>query len=216
MERIYFVGNEHGVIKIGYTGITPKRRLHQLQIASADKLTLLGVLKGNIRDEAKLHSRFSHLHIRGEWFEATESLMDFIQLLPEANLERVKKWRRVNLTGDIVSRDKELRALSEAKTEAKQIIEDARQAANEIIDETLDLVKKYAAIEIKELTSTSLNPLFFDCRCCRCGQASPTVKERDDGLPWCNICWVNHAIFDTGRFDAIVSSASEEVLLPND
>lgn len=219
MGYIYFVGNEHGAIKIGFTSNALRYRFAQLQSDNADRLTILGTFRGDVSDEGQIHMLFSHLCIRGEWFEASDELVNYLQSLDGVDKDKIRNWHQAILPSGDTSAIQKAIAKREAKAEqfiedayqeAKQIKQDARQTANEIINTSLDLIRKYAATEIKELTSISLDPLFFNCRCCQCGQARPTVKERDDGLPWCNTCWVNHSIFDTGRFDAIVSRASKE------
>lgn len=55
-----------GPVKIGFAK-DPRRRMHNLQIGSVERLRLVGVA---LDDEASLHRRFSHLRISGEWFDA--------------------------------------------------------------------------------------------------------------------------------------------------
>jgi len=212
MAYIYFIGNEHGAIKIGHTGLTPERRTEQLQTASADKLTILATFRGSIKDEIYLHEQFSHFRIRGEWFEATSDLLEHIQSLPEVDAKKVKEWQQATLPEGNTAMIQRMAGL-QIRLEAEQIINDARRKVkkevNEIVNKAMELIRQYAAIEIKEIITDSLHPYLFNCRCCQCGQPRPTVRERDDGRPWCNICWVNHAIFSTGRFDNIITRVKD-------
>lgn len=80
-SAIYFIqrGDEHGAIKIGWTWTDPMKRLHTLQHANDETLTLLGYFPGSCGDEAALHERFAHLRIRGEWFRPDDDLLAFIR-----------------------------------------------------------------------------------------------------------------------------------------
>jgi hypothetical protein len=72
-EVVYFVraGN---AIKIGRTTNLPGR-LKALATASAVPLELLAAVPGGRELEARLHHRWRHLHLRGEWFRADEALV---------------------------------------------------------------------------------------------------------------------------------------------
>ena len=75
---IYFIENsEDKSIKIGYSTYPPGR-LEQLQTSCSAKLTLLATKKGKISLEKKLHKEFSHLRIRGEWFNPGADLLTYI------------------------------------------------------------------------------------------------------------------------------------------
>jgi hypothetical protein len=74
----YFIRRgSDGAIKIGRS-IDPKKRLKQLQTANDETLELIGVLTTDI--ESRLHSEFAHLSIAGEWFQASDVLLDFIAI----------------------------------------------------------------------------------------------------------------------------------------
>lgn len=77
---LYFIlHTRRNAVKIGYSA-DPAARLGGLQTSSPDRLRLLGVCPGDRNDEAALHERFAHLHLRGEWFrdgpELREALKD--------------------------------------------------------------------------------------------------------------------------------------------
>ena len=71
-----------GRCKIGQTIQKPMRRLRQLQTGSAYKLHLHGVIKApepeHKKLEKKLHYKFAHRRIRGEWFKITPDEVDEI------------------------------------------------------------------------------------------------------------------------------------------
>ena len=73
MSRVYFIrGGDQ--IKIG-TSAKPEARLREMQTGNPMELVLLGTLVGGRSKEQALHSQFSHLRIRGEWFRVEEELM---------------------------------------------------------------------------------------------------------------------------------------------
>lgn len=76
---VYFIQvNQSGPIKIGYS-TSVSSRLESLRISSPYDLNLLGTIKGGKSAEQKLHKRFKHLHIRGEWFAPEKELIDYIE-----------------------------------------------------------------------------------------------------------------------------------------
>lgn len=75
-SEVYFI--ETGpFIKIGYSTFA-LLRLDVLQAAAPYELKLIGSIKGSIRDEERLHAKFSHLHDRREWFNKAPELTAFI------------------------------------------------------------------------------------------------------------------------------------------
>lgn len=77
---IYFIqdASTHE-IKIRYTSGDPFIRLSGLQVSTANPLRLLAVIprlgKGS---EGKLHRRFRHVAVRGEWFKDSPDLLGYI------------------------------------------------------------------------------------------------------------------------------------------
>ncbi len=226
---IYFVGNEHGAIKIGYTAdLNVQKRLWACQTSNADLLTILGYRDGIEIDEGNLHCRFAHLRIRGEWFVATNELLDYILSLPTTGETDVQNWVAAMLpkgnTADLQQLREQIRV--KANKQAQDIVKAAHAKADQIIDEAkhkaeqkrkqiIDFATACAASDIKELVTNSCDLPLSDYPCCKCGRARHTVKEREDGFPWCNSCWVNHTIFDSGRFDVIIAQTNDAALYPN-
>jgi hypothetical protein len=74
---VYFIQAESGPIKIGMAR-SPVSRLRVLQTAHFDTLVILATVPGNEAIERRLHGMFREDHIRGEWFRASEVLMQYI------------------------------------------------------------------------------------------------------------------------------------------
>lgn len=75
MYQIYFVqAGENGPVKIGYTHM-PEKRLRCMQANHYETLRLIRVTPGNRYGERRLHLRFSHLWIRGEWFYYSDEML---------------------------------------------------------------------------------------------------------------------------------------------
>lgn len=78
-SRVYFIFSEkQNAIKIGYS-IDPNQRLAAIQGSNAGCLKLLKVIPGGLELEQKLHKRFKHLRLGGEWFDAAPELIKFIE-----------------------------------------------------------------------------------------------------------------------------------------
>ena len=75
---VYFIQSEAGPIKIGYTEQHPYKRMKALQTSVSEKLTLLSYIDGDKNVEKNLHVKFSPDRIRGEWFNPSNALLDFI------------------------------------------------------------------------------------------------------------------------------------------
>ena len=75
---VYFV-KCHNFVKIGYCSSNLENRLLNLQCGNPYEIELLYVLKnGRKRDETLIQSYFSRYHFRGEWFNLTKEIEDFI------------------------------------------------------------------------------------------------------------------------------------------
>ncbi len=76
---IYFVlAEEVNRCKIGFS-TDPKKRLQALSSSSPAFLRLLGVIEGELEDEADLHRDFAALRAKNEWFRYESPLVEFIQ-----------------------------------------------------------------------------------------------------------------------------------------
>lgn len=76
---IYFIHDRLShAVKIG-TADDPQKRLRLLQCGCPNPLELLAVLPGDRHDEEELHHRWRAVRLGGEWFRATDELMEFIR-----------------------------------------------------------------------------------------------------------------------------------------
>lgn len=88
VQRLYFVDNGAGAIKIGISHDIPAR-LRALQSASPTKLTLLLAYPGTEWDERELHHMFRDLRLEGEWFRDAPIIQAYLQhVLDIADLAR--------------------------------------------------------------------------------------------------------------------------------
>ncbi len=82
---IYFVtclNSPSYPVKIGYSSTSAEARMINIQIGNPNLLNVIATQPGSIADEARLHTRFAHLRIRGEWFARSQEMMDYIGALP--------------------------------------------------------------------------------------------------------------------------------------
>lgn len=65
---VYFIqAGEGGAVKVGYSK-DPQRRRCDLQTGHASRLTIRALYDGSAADEERLHYRFRHYRLDGEWF----------------------------------------------------------------------------------------------------------------------------------------------------
>lgn len=75
---IYFAqAGPDGPIKIGFSS-NPLSRLPALRTASHAEVRILAIIRGSEHDESNLHRQFNAYRMRGEWFQPSQPLLDFI------------------------------------------------------------------------------------------------------------------------------------------
>lgn len=80
-KAIYFMQEtDSGAIKIGFSRNVGIRK-NNMQTNNSSELKTLGLIEGSIADEMKIHQKFGHLRIRGEWYKPEAELLDFITLV---------------------------------------------------------------------------------------------------------------------------------------
>src|SRR5262245_20660403 len=67
-----------GRIKIGYSA-DPEVRLCNMQVGSPDVLEIIATWPGTEEQERKLHKHLNQWRLHGEWFEASEVVLDTIK-----------------------------------------------------------------------------------------------------------------------------------------
>lgn len=70
---VYFIGAEHGAVKIGST-TDPNARLVSLQCGGPIPLRVLATRAGGRAEELAYHRRFAAHRMHGEWFERTPEI----------------------------------------------------------------------------------------------------------------------------------------------
>jgi hypothetical protein len=86
----YFIQRvPNGPVKIGRS-TNARKRLAELQTASAEQLVIRGVIKSN--RERQLHEQFASKRMQGEWFRCDDELETFMSELfgPHDNIEIMK------------------------------------------------------------------------------------------------------------------------------
>lgn len=77
---VYFIGNrEHDLVKIGFTGGDPKRRLNALQTSCPYKLEILLVVDGDPQWERSFHTFCAESRLHGEWFRLSGRAEDIME-----------------------------------------------------------------------------------------------------------------------------------------
>jgi hypothetical protein len=79
MKTYFIQGASTGLIKIGKTAGSVKKRCDDLQVGSPDNLRVLKSVKRDI--ERGLHKSFAYLRTHGEWFRPAPELLRFISKL---------------------------------------------------------------------------------------------------------------------------------------
>ena len=74
---IYFFQTSHA-IKIGYTNRLAENRLVACQTGNHEKITIAGVMVGDMNTEKELHRRFRRTRLHGEWFSIDYALTSYI------------------------------------------------------------------------------------------------------------------------------------------
>jgi DNA-binding XRE family transcriptional regulator len=89
---IYFV-ESNGLIKIGKTRCIKTSMRGQ----TSEPLILLKVVDGYSKEEKQLHEKFASLRKHGEWFSASEELLDYIESLsPTRTLAETKDTKIIH------------------------------------------------------------------------------------------------------------------------
>ena len=73
-------------LKIGISN-EPQRRIEELQNTNGRQLNLLYTIPGKSELEKSLHTKFSHLRLKGEWFKYDESIIQEFEKLATEEVE---------------------------------------------------------------------------------------------------------------------------------
>lgn len=94
---VYFIkDDERDMVKIGHSA-TPVARMRVLQVGSAGRLRLIGVMAAPREFEATLHHAFCEGHRHGEWFDDREMISLFLHDVTDGMPLGRTTWRIVDL-----------------------------------------------------------------------------------------------------------------------
>jgi Meiotically up-regulated gene 113 len=80
----YFIGGDHGAIKIGHT-VNVADRLRTIQSHSPIPLKVLAVVKGSEPRESAYHHQFAEHRLHGEWFSRHPDILAEIERLAQTH-----------------------------------------------------------------------------------------------------------------------------------
>lgn len=83
---IYFIGASEQAeaprwIKVGFTAGDPRARLRAMQTGCPLELVLIASIPGPMKAETEMHEVFADERVRGEWFRASEFVLNTIENL---------------------------------------------------------------------------------------------------------------------------------------
>ncbi len=103
--NIYFILSGD-FIKIGRTDDPdPYRRMFQMQTGNPIELQVLKFIRDSKISEIQLHKRFQHLWARGEWFQKTDELIQFIESVNGETEDNNEYDKGIETGDDYISED---------------------------------------------------------------------------------------------------------------
>lgn len=130
---VYFISDESGPIKIGKSK-NPRARLASMQTSSHTPLSILGVIDdADDLKEKDLHRKFDAIRLKGEWFQRTPELLDFIA--ENSMSSEGLYWEQ-----------KAQEAISKNKEEEKRL-----KQVRENLQRTAEIFFKYALQDVRSL-----------------------------------------------------------------
>jgi len=95
-QYVYFIeATGLNRVKIGYA-TNPTKRIKDLDTGSAVNLELLGVVPGSLAKERQLHQKFAQYRIKGEWFNYSDEIKDYVKENTSLELQQPKKPQTFN------------------------------------------------------------------------------------------------------------------------
>jgi hypothetical protein len=92
---VYFIRcRGTGLVKIGYSGDHPRVRLRRLRATCPTALEPLGLMRGGLDLERRLHARFDPDWSHGEWFSGAEGLLAMIAAEADSWEDEPRKFVR--------------------------------------------------------------------------------------------------------------------------
>ena len=88
--RVYAIDDGQGCVKIGWAK-DPVRRLREMNVSDAGRLTLIGSARGTRAHEAEAHALLKPWRARGEWFRKEGHVLTFLNMLPKHQPDDAKQ-----------------------------------------------------------------------------------------------------------------------------
>lgn len=183
---VYLIADtERKYCKIGKS-INPKERLGGIQTSSPLDLEIICTKEGSTNEEGYLHKKFQKYHIRGEWFQYNEEIVEYlnsIDIIPaktidkkaKSNGKRTEKYRQSRIeyaleyikyvekyTTNVITEediDNICKATNTAKEEVIEVINQYKQS--------IKLSKPKARLEYNENTQEwKIVMLELECKDC--------------------------------------------------
>lgn len=143
---LYFIRSGQ-YVKIGVAD-NPWERLSNFQIASPEKIELLAVAPGSFDEEARHHSMFSKHHARGEWYHASEPILDFIYATREKYHEIQERPVISLYANDRAKAAKKKRRFSISAVDAVRLV----------VNTAVAMVDNEPAIDVRSVTESRRGP----------------------------------------------------------
>lgn len=100
-SEVYFIrriGDETGLIKIGYSSLGHRSRIKQMTVGYPEGYEVLCVVSGSIELEAYFHDQFSNFRTQGEWFNPHDDILDVIAFLKRRGISALANGKDLPLT----------------------------------------------------------------------------------------------------------------------
>ena len=73
---VYFI-KSYGLVKIGRAK-SPAKRLENMQVGSSQRLKLLAMFPGGVKEEGELHKMFARHWVHGEWYRFSSEIQIYL------------------------------------------------------------------------------------------------------------------------------------------
>lgn len=119
---VYFVqAGEGGPIKIG-KAMNPSQRIGNLQVGNPHEVKLLHCLPDTGCTEGRIQGIFEESHLRGEWYNPTPDLLEFIDALKSKTEGRARQFISRTIRDRQLMRAKKAKAKSRMWKQTRQAL----------------------------------------------------------------------------------------------
>ncbi len=143
---IYFI-RSGDFVKIGVAD-NPWERLAKFQVGSPIELELLAVAPGSFEEESRHHSMFSQHRARGEWYHASQPILDFIQATREKHHKLQDRAEVRRLQQANANKPKNRRAVSTSAVDAVRVV----------VNTAVAMIDVAPGIDVRSVAESSRGP----------------------------------------------------------